>query len=153
MKQTSGKRTSDESGEGTERLQPAVHGLAQGGGTPAAMMRGLAVGLRLQTLVALVLAVGALWEGPMAAYSSLMGSVAVYLPGLMFTVVVGRKIGGDTAAFLRTAALAEFGKLFLTGLLCAAVFIWVRPLAPGYFFLGMLAVLVTGWFSLGRAFR
>ena len=44
----------------------------------------------------------------MAAYSSLFGSLAVYLPGLMFSLLVARKIGGDSAVFLRTAALAEF---------------------------------------------
>jgi F0F1-type ATP synthase assembly protein I len=71
----------------------------------------------------------------------------------MFTVLVARRIGGDSAAFLRTAALAEFGKLLLTGVLCAAAFIWVRPLAAGWFFTGMLAVLVTGWIGLGRAIR
>jgi F0F1-type ATP synthase assembly protein I len=115
--------------------------------------RALAAGLRLQTGVAIALALLLLPVGAVAAYSSLCGSLAVYLPGLMFTVLVARRIGGDSAAFLRTAALAEFGKLLLTGVLCAAAFIWVRPLAPGWFFTGMLAVLVTGWIGLGRAIR
>ena len=75
------------------------------------------------------------------------------LPGLIFTVLVVRKIGGDSAAFLGTAALAEFGKLALTGLLCAAVFIWVKPLAAGYFFLGMISVLIAGWAGLALAFQ
>jgi hypothetical protein len=77
----------------------------------------------------------------------------VYLPGVLFTGLVGRKIGGDSGSFLRTAALAEFAKLFLTGLLCALVFIWVKPLAPGWFFTGMIAVLATSWFGLARAIR
>jgi len=105
-------------------------------------------GLRLQSLTALVLALLSFLVSPIAAYSSIFGSLAVYLPGLMFTLVVRRKIGGDSADFLRTAALAEFGKLVLTGVLCAVVFIWVKPLAAGFFFLGMIGVLVTGWIGL-----
>lgn len=109
--------------------------------------------LRIQTLVALALVLISLPAGPVAAYSSLFGSLAVYVPGLMFTVMVMRKMGGDTAVFLRTAALAEFGKLGLTGVLCAVVFIWVKPLAAGFFFLGMIGVLAAGWLGLALTFR
>jgi len=111
------------------------------------------ISLRIQSIVAVLLALLALLAGPVAAYSSLFGSLAVYLPGLMFTVLVMRKIGGDSADFLRTAMLAEFGKLVLTGLLCAVVFIWVKPLAPGYFFLGMIGVLIANWVGLARFSR
>jgi F0F1-type ATP synthase assembly protein I len=104
-------------------------------------------------MVAVLLALLSLLAGPVAAYSSLFGSLAVYLPGLMFTVLVMRKIGGDSAVFLRTAMLAEFGKLALTGLLCAVVFIWVKPLAAGYFFLGMIGVLIASWFGLAKVFQ
>ena len=104
--------------------------------------------LRIQSLAALVLAALSFLVSPVAAYSSLFGSLAVYLPGLLFTGLVMRKMGGDSAAFLRTAAVAEFGKLALTGVLCAVVFIWVRPLAAGFFFLGMIGVLVAGWIGL-----
>jgi len=116
-------------------------------------VRALVAALRLQTAVAVVLAAGLLFVGPVAAYSSLCGSLAVYLPGLLFTVLVARRLGSDSSVFLRTAALAEFGKLFLTGLLCALVFIWVKPLAPGWFFTGMLLVLATSWVGLARAIR
>ncbi len=104
-------------------------------------------------MVAVLLALLSLLAGPVAAYSSLFGSLAVYLPGLMFTVLVMRRIGGDSAVFLRTAMLAEFGKLALTGLLCAVVFIWVKPLAAGYFFFGMIGVLIASWLGLARVFQ
>jgi len=104
--------------------------------------------LRIQSLAALVLAAASFLASPVAAYSSLFGSLAVYLPGLLFTGLVMRKMGGDSAVFLRTAAVAEFGKLALTGVLCAVVFIWVKPLAAGFFFLGMIGVLVAGWIGL-----
>jgi ATP synthase protein I len=108
--------------------------------------------LRIQSLAAALLAALSLLAGPVAAYSSLFGSLAAFLPSLGFTVLVMRSMGGDSAAFLRTAALAEFGKLALTGLLCAAVFIWVKPLAAGFFFLGMIGVLLANWIGLARSF-
>ena len=83
----------------------------------------------------------------------MFGSLAVFLPGLVFTILVLRKIGGDSAAFLRTAMLAEFGKLALTGVLCAVVFIYVKPLAAGFFFLGMIGVLIANWIGLALSFQ
>ena len=109
--------------------------------------------LRIQFLAAVVLALLSYLAGPVAAYSSLSGSLAAYLPSLLFTILVMRKIGSDSADFLRTAAVAEFGKLFLTGLLCAVVFIWVKPLAAGFFFLGMVGVLAANWVGLALTFQ
>ena len=109
--------------------------------------------LRIQSLTAVVLASLSYLAGPVAAYSSLFGSLAVFLPGLLFTILVVRKIGGDSAVFLRTAMLAEFGKLALTGVLCAVVFIYVKPLAGGFFFLGMIGVLIANWIGLALSFQ
>jgi len=109
--------------------------------------------LRIQSLTAMVLALLSYLAGPVAAYSSLFGSLAVFLPGLVFTILVLGKIGGDSAAFLRTAMLAEFGKLALTGVLCAVVFIYVKPLAAGFFFLGMIGVLIANWIGLALSFQ
>lgn len=104
--------------------------------------------LRIQSVVALILAGGLLLVGPLAAYSSMFGSLSAYLPALLFAMVVAPKFGSDSATFLRAAAVAEVAKIFLTGLLCAAVFIWVKPLAPGWFFAGMAAVIFSGRFGL-----
>jgi F0F1-type ATP synthase assembly protein I len=117
------------------------------------LARRLSIGLRIQSIVALVLTVGLLLVSPVAAYSSLFGSLAVYVPGMLLTMLVVRKIGGDSAVFLRAVMLGEFGKMALVGLLCALVFIWVKPLAPGYFFTGMITVLAASWVGLGLAFR
>ena len=113
----------------------------------------LALGLRLQSLTGIVLALVLLLLGPVAAYSSLFGSLAVFLPGLVFTALVMRKMGGDSTTFLGTAAFAEFGKLALTAIICALIFIFVKPLAAGFFFVGMIAVLVVSWIGLALAFR
>lgn len=113
----------------------------------------LALSLRIQSFTGVILALLFLLAGPVAAYSSLAGSLAVYLPGMLFTVVVARRMGGDSAAFLGTVALAEFFKLALTGVLCAVVFILVKPLAAGFFFVGMIGVLIASWVGLALAFR
>jgi F0F1-type ATP synthase assembly protein I len=105
-------------------------------------------GLRIQTIVALVLAGGLMLVGPVAAYSSLFGSLTAYIPALFFALLVVPKFGADSVTFLRTAAVAEVAKIFLTGLLCAAVFIWVKPLAPGWFFAGMVAGIFSGRLGL-----
>mgnify|MGYP001824576449 FL=1 len=117
------------------------------------MLKGALKSLRIQSLVALGLALLSLMAGPVAAASSFFGSLCVYIPGLVFTLMVMRKLGGDTGAFLRTAAIAEFGKLALTGTLCAVVFIYVKPLAPGFFFIGMIGVLAASWAGLATMFR
>lgn len=101
-------------------------------------------------MTAMLLALLSLLAGPVAAYSSMFGSLAAFLPSLFYTVLVMRKLGGDSTAFLRTAVLGEFGKLVLTGVLCAAAFIWVKPLAAGFFFLGMIGVIVANWFGTAR---
>lgn len=131
--------------------RPDNAAIAAAGDTPRIVHR-LRSGLRIQSLISLALAVALLLVGPVAATSSLLGSLAVYLPGLMFTVLTARKLGGDTGAFLRTATLAEFGKLLFMAALCAAIFVFVEPLAPGFFFLGMMVTLIVGWVALGRAF-
>lgn len=110
------------------------------------------ISLRIQSLATLSLALLSLLAGPVAAYSSLFGSLAALVPSLLFAAIVLRKLGSDSAAFLGAAVLAEFGKLVLTGLLCAAVFIWVKPLAAGFFFLGMIGVLIANWVGLARSF-
>ncbi len=104
--------------------------------------------LRIQTIVALLLAGGLMLLGPVAAYSSMFGSLAAYIPALFFALIVVPKFGADSAVFLRTAAVAEVAKIFLTALICMVVFIWIKPLAPGWFFAGMAAVIFSGRLAL-----
>jgi F0F1-type ATP synthase assembly protein I len=120
---------------------------------PPQVVPNLALSLRIQSLTGISLALLALLAGPVAAYSTLAGCLVVYLPGLLFTILAARRMGGDTAAFLRTVALAEFVKLALVGVLCAVVFVFVKPLDAGFFFIGMIGVLIASWVGLGLAFR
>ena len=104
--------------------------------------------LRVQSTVSLLLAGGLLLVGQVAAYSSMFGSLAAFIPALAFALFVTPKFGPDSAAFLRTVVIGEVVKIFLTALICAAVFIWVKPLAVGWFFAGMVIVIFSGRLGL-----
>jgi len=108
-------------------------------------------GLRVQSIVSLLLASGLLLVGPVAAYSSMFGSLAAFIPTLFFALIVTPKFGSDSAAFLRTAVLAEVAKILLTAIICVAVFVWVKPLAAGWFFAGMAVAIFSG--RLGLLYR
>lgn len=96
-------------------------------------------------MTALALAGGLLIMSPVAAYSSLFGSLAAYVPALLFALIVLRSFGDDSAAFLRAAVVGEAAKWFATAMICMAVFLLVEPLAYGWFFAGMIAVILVGF--------
>ena len=104
--------------------------------------------LRIQSITSLLLAGVLLMVGPVAAYSSIFGSLAAFIPSLGFALLVTPKIGPDSGAFLRTVAIAEVLKLLLTALICSVVFIWVKPFAAGWFFAGMAIVIFSGRLAL-----
>ncbi len=104
--------------------------------------------LRAQSLAAMALSLGLLIISPVAAYSSLFGSLAALIPALVFTALVLTKIGNDNSTFLRAAVVGEATKLLLTALICMSVFLWVNPLAAGWFFTGMIMVIFIGYLGL-----
>jgi len=108
-------------------------------------------GLWVQSMASLLLAGSLLLVGQVAAYSSIFGSLAAFIPALFFALIVTPKFGPDSAAFLRTAVLAEVGKIVLVALISVAVFVWVKPLAAGWFFIGMAVAVFSG--RLGLLFR
>ena len=77
--------------------------------------------------------------GLVAGYSALLGSLICVLPNafLAFRLSVYRRDGG-AGALMRAAWLGEAGKLALTTLLFAAVFISVRPLAAAPLLIGFI---------------
>jgi len=96
----------------------------------------------------MLLAGGLLFIGPVAAYSSMFGSLAAFIPSLAFALLVAPKMGPDSALFLRAVVIAEVAKLVLTALICMVVFIWVKPLSAGWFFAGMAIAIFSGRFAL-----
>ena len=107
--------------------------------------------LRAQSLTAIALSVALLLINPVAAYSSMFGSLAAFIPALVFAALVAGKIGSDSSAFLRAAVMGEAVKLILTGVICAVVFVWIDPLAAGWFFAGMIIVIFIGYFGLYKS--
>lgn len=105
--------------------------------------------LRVQSLVGIGLAgLALLVAGRVAAYSSMFGSLAAFLPALVFALIVARRFGADSSAFLRAAVLAEGMKWLFCAAICVAVFVAVKPLAAGWFFVGMGLVILAGWLGL-----
>ncbi len=105
--------------------------------------------LRVQALAGLgVTGIAGVLSGGVAAYSAMFGSLAAYVPALAFALIVARRFGADSAAFLRAAVLAEGAKWLFCGVICIAVFLGVKPLAAGWFFAGMGTVILAGWLGL-----
>ncbi len=105
--------------------------------------------MRIQALAGLGIAgLAALVAGHVAAYSSMFGALAAYLPGVAFALIVARRFGADSGAFLRAAVLAESVKWLFCAAICVAVFTGVKPLAAGWFFAGMGGVMLAGWLGL-----
>ena len=103
-------------------------------------------GLRVQSTAALLLAGALLLVSPVAAYSSMFGSLVAFIPALFFALFVAPKIGPDSAAFLRAAVIGEAVKILITALLCIAVFVWVKPWLPaGFSWLWQWAFSVEDW--------
>ena len=96
----------------------------------------------------MLLAGGLLLIGPVAAYSSIFGSLSAFIPNLMFALLVVPRMGPDSTAFLRMVVIAEAAKLFLIALICTLVFIFIKPLAPGWFFAGMAVVIFSARLAL-----
>lgn len=136
--------------EGAKQISP---GAGNGGGRepgqddPARIGIEIRRALRAQSLTGLLLAAALLAVSPVAAYSSLLGSLAVFIPAMFFAATVATKIGADSAVFLRAAVLGEVAKLALTALICMAVFIFVKPLAAGWFFAGMALTILAAAFT------
>jgi ATP synthase protein I len=97
--------------------------------------------LLAQALVSGLLGAGlALWLGRTAGYSALLGGAIVVLPNAF---LAARLLApGNTAsaqAMLQSAWLGAAGKLLITAILFAAVFVAVKPLSVPAVFGGFIA--------------
>jgi len=79
-------------------------------------------------------------DGPVSAYSALLGGLTAVIPNafLALRLIVPRRDPG-AGALLRAAYTGELGKLALTVLMFGTVFALVRPLAAGALFTGFIA--------------
>lgn len=111
--------------------------------------------LLAQVVVAGALAgVLALWQGQVVAVSALLGGAIAVIPNAFLAArLMQPKAGTSAEAMLRAAWLGELGKLVLTALLFAAVFVSVRPISGLALFGGFIAAqfVVFGAPLLGGA--
>jgi ATP synthase protein I len=82
----------------------------------------------------------AVLQGKVAAVSALLGGAIAVIPNAFLAARLSTpKAGADARAMLKAAWLGEIGKLALTALLFAAVFVAVRPLSALAVFGGFIA--------------
>lgn len=82
----------------------------------------------------------ALWQGQLAAVSALLGGAVAVVPNAFLAARLLKPGAGASAeAMLRAAWIGELGKLALTVLLFAAVFLTVRPISAVGLFSGFVA--------------
>lgn len=85
-------------------------------------------------------AVLALLAGGVAGYSALLGGAVAVLPNAFLAARLLMPASGESArAMLRAAWLGEIGKLLMTAVLFAAIFVAVRPLSALAVFGGFIA--------------
>lgn len=107
------------------------------------VMDGRLVPLILITQAVVTLGLAAIiWfaRGGLSAQSILLGGLAAVVPNAFLGARLLRPAAGSSAkALLRSAWIGEIGKLFLTVLLFAAIFAFVRPLSAASVFGGFIA--------------
>jgi ATP synthase protein I len=104
-------------------------------------------------VVALMLA---LWQGQLAAVSALLGGAIAVVPNAFLAARLLKPQAGTSAqAMLKAAWIGEVGKVALTALLFAAVFVAVRPLSAVGLFAGFVAaqLVIFGAPLIDRAGR
>lgn len=102
--------------------------------------------LVVQALVVLAVALTCgVFLGFVAGYSGFLGGLIALLANLYFAYKAFRYFGARSVrAIVQSFWAGEMGKLILTAVLFALVFVGVRPLEPLALFGGYLLVLGTG---------
>lgn len=84
--------------------------------------------------------------GSVEGYSAGLGGLVCLIPNAYFAIRVFQHRGARSAQkIVRSFYAGEAGKLALTAVLFAAVFVWVKPLSPGWLFAAFVLVQATGW--------
>lgn len=109
-------------------------------------LRVIRVLLIAQFVMCLALVAVAWWFGSVQAYSAGLGGLVCLVPNGYFAVRVFQHRGARAAQkIVRSFYAGEAGKLALTALLFGAIFVWIKPLSPGWLFAAFVAVQITGW--------
>ncbi|MBO3275946.1 F0F1 ATP synthase subunit I [Pseudomonas schmalbachii] len=104
--------------------------------------------LLLVQLVVVLFAAAVLWlsRGTVAGYSALLGGLIAWLPNLYFAYKAFRYSGARSARLIvRSFYAGEAGKLILTAVLFALVFVGVKPIEALSLFGVYLLTLMVSW--------
>jgi F0F1-type ATP synthase assembly protein I len=101
--------------------------------------------LLTQAAVALGLAaVVWLWLGSERAIPTLLGGLIGVVPNAFLAArVMSPRAGRSAGSLLRAGWLGEIGKIVIAALLFVAVFKTLKPLYPGFLFIGYIATLLA----------
>ncbi|NLQ17160.1 F0F1 ATP synthase assembly protein I [Marinomonas sp. M1K-6] len=105
--------------------------------------------LRLQIFLTIFVSLGIFYvSGGLSGYSFLLGAFCSILPNIyMAWRVFGHKGILPAKEVVKSFYRGEAGKLVLTVLLLSLVFILVKPLAAGSFFIGFSLAILSHWLS------
>jgi ATP synthase protein I len=88
-----------------------------------------------------LLAVAAVaWFDWVAAYSIALGGLVALVPGVFLSWRMGFDVSPDQA--LRSLVMGQVGKIGITVVMFAAVFVWVRPLNVLMFFVALALIML-----------
>ncbi len=102
------------------------------------MLRTVFAQMVIILLMALVIA-GFDW---IAAYSFALGGLVVIVPGAFFAWRLGYEVSSSGQA-LRSLVMGQIGKLGITVVMFALVFVWVRPLNAVMFFMALVLMMLV----------
>lgn len=108
----------------------------------------------LQSSIALMISTAFLIQGPIAAYSALLGAAAAVLPSFYFALKAFAFSGArSTPLMVNAMQKGAGGKLILTAVIFMVVFIFVKPLnitALIFTFVVMVLTNATGPWLVSR---
>ena len=97
----------------------------------------LATGLVLAAIVWI-------WLGSERAVPTLLGGLIGVVPNAFLAErLMSPRAGGSAQSLLRAGWIGEAGKLAITALMFAAVFVTLKPLHPEFLFAGFIATLLA----------
>ena len=101
--------------------------------------------LLAQLGTALVLAAAVwIWLGSERAVPTLLGGLIGVVPNAFLAArLMSPRAGSSAQDLLRAGWLGEIGKLVITAVLFAAVFVTLKPLHPEFLFAGYIATLLA----------
>ena len=95
----------------------------------------------IQLSVTLLAVVVAAWFDWVAAYSIALGGLVAIVPGAFLAWRMGYQVASSGQA-LRSLVMGQVGKLGITVVMFAAVFVWIRPLNALMFFVALVLIML-----------